>query len=130
MTSADWPQVADIYAAGIAKGNATFETEPPSWQDFDTSHRPDLRLVAANQGTIAGWVATTGISDRRCYAGVIEHSVYVHPARHGQGIGRSLLDALIQEATATGIWTIQTGIFPETPPASLNTRHVAFESWA
>jgi phosphinothricin acetyltransferase len=117
MTSADWPQVADIYAAGIATGNATFETEPPSWQDFDTSHRPDLRLVAAYEDNLAGWVAATNISDRCCYTGIIEHSVYVHPDRHGQGIGRSLLDALIQGATDGGIWTIQTGTFPENTPS-------------
>jgi phosphinothricin acetyltransferase len=113
MTPADWPQAADIYAAGIATGNATFETKPPSWPHFDTSHRPDLRFVAAEGDDLAGWVAATSISDRCCYARVVEHSVYVHPDRRGQGVGRSLMDTLIQEATAAGIWTIQTGIFPE-----------------
>jgi phosphinothricin acetyltransferase len=113
MTPEDWPQVAHIYAAGIATGNATFETEPPTWPDFDTRHRPDLRFVAHDKDNLAGWVAAISISDRGCYAGVIEHSVYVHPDRRGQGVGRVLMDNLIQEATAAGIWTIQTGIFPE-----------------
>ena len=85
----DWPQVADIYAAGIATGNATFETAPPAWEDWDASHRPDLRFVATDRDQVVGWVAASGVSDRCCYAGVIEHSVYVHPAHQGHGIGRT-----------------------------------------
>jgi L-amino acid N-acyltransferase YncA len=47
------------------------------------------------------------------YRGVIEHSVYVHPSAQGQGIEAALLEALIGSTEAAGIWTIQTGIFPE-----------------
>jgi phosphinothricin acetyltransferase len=62
MTPSNWPQIAHIHAANIATGNATFETELPSWSDFDTSHRPDLRLVAYDEDNLAGWVASTSIS--------------------------------------------------------------------
>jgi phosphinothricin acetyltransferase len=114
--------VADIYAAGIATGNATFETAPPAWEDWDASHRRDLRFVATDGYHVVGWVAASGVSDRCCYAGVIEHSVYVHPAHQGRGIGRLMLSALINAAEASGIWTIQTGIFPENS-ASIALHH-------
>lgn len=109
----DWQQVADIYAAGIATGNATFETEPPTWSSWDRSHRQDLRLVARDADLVVGWAAAGGVSDRCCYAGVAEHSVYVGPGYQGRGIGRALLSALIEAATEAGVWTLQTGIFPE-----------------
>ncbi len=113
MTATDWPDVAAIYVAGIATGNATFETEVPDWAHWDAAHRDDLRLVCTDGDTVIGWAATSNVSDRCCYAGVVEHSVYVHPDRQGQGVGRRILEALIDAATGAGIWTIQTGIFPE-----------------
>jgi L-amino acid N-acyltransferase YncA len=62
---------------------------------------------------VLGWVAVSPVSGRCVYAGVVEHSVYVHPAARGQGVGRQLLDTLITSTEAGGIWTIQSGIFPE-----------------
>jgi phosphinothricin acetyltransferase len=113
MRPEDWPQVVDIYAAGIATGNATFETEPPPWASWDSTHRQDLRLVAVDGDLVVGWAAAGEVSDRCCYAGVAEHSIYVRPDHQGRGIGRALLDALIDAATKAGVWTLQTGIFPE-----------------
>jgi L-amino acid N-acyltransferase YncA len=113
MRPADWPQVRAIYAAGIATRNATFETEPPEWEAWDSSHSPQLRLVAVQGDEVAGWTAAGPVSERCCYAGVVESSVYVSPERRRQGIGRLLLDALIEAADRAGVWTIQTGIFPE-----------------
>ena len=113
MDEADWPEVASIYAAGIATGDATFETEVPGWDEWDASH-PEHRLVAEEEGTVVGWAALSApVSPRACYRGVVEDSVYVAPDAHGRGIGRALLDALIRRAEAAGIWTIQTSIFPE-----------------
>lgn len=61
----DWPAVASIYAAGIATGNATFETEPPAWEAFDVDRLADQRLVALDDhGTVIGWAAATAVSDR------------------------------------------------------------------
>ena len=80
MAEADWPAVHAIYVAGIATGNATFETEPPTWEQFDAGKDPALRLVAVDDaGSVLGWAAAGGVSDRCVYAGVVEHSVYVHP---------------------------------------------------
>lgn len=114
LTSTHWPQVRDIYAAGIATGHATFETEPPTWERFDCTRLPDQRRVAVSEeDEVLGWVAASAVSDRCAYAGVVQHAVYVAPTAARSGIGRLLLDALIGSTEASGVWTIQSGIFPE-----------------
>ncbi|WP_432076229.1 N-acetyltransferase family protein [Streptomyces wuyuanensis] len=107
-------EVLAIYRAGIAEGNATFETAAPDWPAFDAAKLPGHRFVAADaNGAVLGWVAATQVSDRCVYAGVVEHSVYVHPDARGRGVAAALLEALIDSTEAAGIWTIQSGIFPE-----------------
>jgi phosphinothricin acetyltransferase len=114
LTEDDWPAVHEIYASGIATGHATFESEPPSWEHFDATRLPDQRLVAVGaSGQVVGWAAASAVSDRCVYAGVVEHSVYVDPRVQGRGVGRLLLEALVESTEAAGIWTIQSGIFPE-----------------
>lgn len=120
----DWPGVEAIYRAGIEAGNATFESEPPSWEHFDDTKRPDLLLVAALETEVVGWVAASPVSARAAYAGVVEHSVYVAPAHQGPGLGRELVEALIERAEAVGVWTIQSSIFPENE-ASLRLHRAA-----
>jgi L-amino acid N-acyltransferase YncA len=113
MTGAHADAVLAIYQAGIDEGNATFETRAPGWPAFTAARLPGHRFVAIAAGQVAGWVAASATSDRCVYAGVVEHSVYVHPGARGQGIGRLLLEALAASTEAAGIWTIQSGIFPE-----------------
>lgn len=125
MTAADWPAVETIYRAGIATGNATFEAEPPTWEAFDRSKLPDHRLVAVTpDGDVVGWVAVAPTSPRPVYRGVVEHSVYVDPTAGRQGVGGTLLAALIESTESAGIWTIQSGIFLEnTASRALHARH-------
>lgn len=121
--------VLAIYQAGIDEGNATFETQPPTWEEFDAAKLPDLRFAAldpAGGNRVLGWVAASRVSDRCAYAGVVEHSVYVHPGARGLGIGRSLLAALVSATEAAGIWTIQSGIFPENTASLALHRHAGF----
>ncbi|MEU7007543.1 N-acetyltransferase family protein [Streptomyces sp. NPDC046332] len=107
-------EVVAIYQAGIDEGNATFETTAPTWEQFDAAKLPEHRFAAVDaDGTLLGWVAATKVSDRCAYAGVVEHSVYVHPDARGRGVASSLLTALVESTEAAGIWTIQSGIFPE-----------------
>jgi len=113
MEPSDWPEVREVYLAGIATGNATFETEPPDWDSWDAAHPAGLRFVALDGDIVVGWVAAGPVSDRCCYRGVAEHSVYVSPAYQGRGLGRVLLSTLIEAAERGGYWTIQSGIFPE-----------------
>jgi L-amino acid N-acyltransferase YncA len=112
----DWPQVAAIFEEGIATGNATFETEAPSWEAWDAAHT-EIRLAAECDAALAGWAALSPYSDRRCYRGVAEVSVYVAEHFRGQGVGRALLEQLIARSEAAGIWTLQAGIFPENKPS-------------
>lgn len=130
MTPADWPAVRRIYADGIATGNATFETETPEWDAWHRNHLPDCRLVARPAGgdaisgdtvgsdtmgrdVVLAWAALSPVSDRACYAGIAEHSVYVDAARRGQGIGKALLAALAAASEDAGFWMLQSAIFPE-----------------
>jgi L-amino acid N-acyltransferase YncA/predicted O-methyltransferase YrrM len=114
MEPEDWPAVRTIYEAGIASGNATFETTAPAWDDWDRNHLADHRLVATDgDGRVVGWAALSPVSDRCAYVGVAENSVYVDPEHQRRGIGSLLLHALITQAEDAGFWTIQTGIFPE-----------------
>ncbi|UCA50501.1 N-acetyltransferase family protein [Streptomyces sp. WA6-1-16] len=107
-------QVLAIYRAGVDEGNATFETTAPAWEAFDAAKLPEHRFAAVEgNGKVLGWVAASQVSDRCSYAGVVEHSVYVHPAARARGIASTLLRALIESTERAGIWTIQSGIFPE-----------------
>ena len=106
--------VLEIYQLGIDGGNATFETAAPPWEVFDSVKLPEHRFVALDDaGRVLGWTAVASVSDRCAYAGVVEHSVYVHPNAQGRGIGRALLTALLGSTDAAGIWTVQSGVFPE-----------------
>ena len=115
MSADDWPEVRRIFVEGIATGDATFEREAPDWSHFDHSHRPDCRLVARapTGGPILGWTALTAYSSRRVYAGVAWERVYVGAAARGRGVGRALLEAVIPESEAAGLWTLLAGILAE-----------------
>jgi L-amino acid N-acyltransferase YncA len=113
MKASDWEQVRAVYLEGIATGQATFETETPDWEKWDSSHLQECRLTARIDESIAGWAALSPVSSRRVYRGVAEVSVYVAERFRGQGIGRALLQALVDCSEQQGIWTLQAGILAE-----------------
>jgi phosphinothricin acetyltransferase len=113
LTFEDWPQVRSIYEQGIATHQATFETEAPSWEQWDAAHLQGSGVVAREGDVVLGWGALSPVSRRRCYAGVAEASVYVRESARGRGVGRALLEPLIAASEARGIWTLQGATFPE-----------------
>ncbi|WP_459117326.1 GNAT family N-acetyltransferase [Sphaerisporangium rhizosphaerae] len=118
MTPEHAAEVLAIYQFGIDEGQATFETTAPTWQQFDTVKLTSHRHVALDEaGRVLGWVAASPVSDRCVYSGVVEHSVYVHPDARNLGVGLALLHALVASTEQAGIWTIQSGIFPENLPS-------------
>ncbi|MET7971262.1 N-acetyltransferase family protein [Micromonospora sp. NPDC005305] len=127
MTAEDADAVLAIYQAGLDAGDASFETATPTWPAFDAARLPDHRFVAVDAGgAVVGWVAVSPTSTRAVYAGVVEHSVYVSPAVQGRGVGRLLLDALIASTEAAGVWTIQSGVFPENTASLAVHRRAGF----
>jgi phosphinothricin acetyltransferase len=113
MLPADWEAVKQIYEEGIATGNATFQQQAPDWEEWNKDHLPFSRIIAKEDGAILGWAALTPVSGRCVYAGVAEVSVYVSDKARGKGLGKKLLQKLIEESEANNIWTLQAGIFPE-----------------
>ncbi|MFI0450231.1 arsenite methyltransferase [Actinomadura sp. 6N118] len=130
MRATDEDQVLAIYQAGLDTGDAGFETTAPTWQDFTDTRLPAHRYVAADTATghVLGWIAATKVSGRCVYNGVVEHSVYVHPGTQTHGIGTALLNAFIASTEAAGIWTIQSGVFPENTASLRLHEHAGFRT--
>lgn len=108
-----WPAIAEIYRLGLLSRNATFETEVPSFEDWNQKFHPHLRWIALHEKTVAGWAGLMPVSARKVYAGVAEVSIYIHPGFAGKGIGKRLMQHLISESEGAGIWTMHASLFPE-----------------
>jgi phosphinothricin acetyltransferase len=127
LTARHADDVIRIYQLGIDGRLATFETEAPTWAEFDASRLSGHRFVALDDDDVVlGWIAVTPVSSRRVYAGVVEHSVYVDPRARGRGVGRALLETIIASTEAAGIWTIQSGVFPENVASLALHRRLGF----
>jgi len=113
MQPIDWDAVSQIYGEGIATGFATFEKNIPTFESWDAAHMPSCRVVATANNDILGWAALSPVSSRCVYGGVAEVSVYIAANSRGKGVGKTLMKALIKESEAAGLWTLQSGIFPE-----------------
>ncbi len=115
MLASDYPAVAKIFQQGIDGGNATFELEPPFWDRWDQDHFRIGRWVAVEDSTseVVGWAALSFVSNRNVFRGVAEISIYIHADFQTQGLGKLLMDKIIQDSEANGIWMLQSGVFPE-----------------
>jgi len=112
MKPEDWESVRSIYQQGIASGY-TFETSLPDWDEWNANHLPECRLVARENHQVVGWAALSPVSKRAVYRGVTEVSVYVSASDRRKGIGKALLDALINATETAGFWTLQGVILVE-----------------
>lgn len=113
MTQSDWEQAANIYLEGINTGKATFQTEVPTFENWNNSHISSCRLVVRSDNNILGWGALSLTSSRCVYAGVAEVSIYIGEKYKEQGIGTFLLTNLIKLSEEEGFWTLQSGIIRE-----------------
>ncbi len=113
MNAEDWNSVSSIYKQGIATGFATFETDVPDFETWDSAHLKTCRIVAIQGDEIVGWAALSPVSGRCVYGGVGEVSVYIAAKARGLGVGKLLMEQLILESEKEGLWTLQSGIFPE-----------------
>lgn len=113
MTTDDALHVLEIYKMGVETRNATFETEIPSWKEWNLKHHVHCRFVYTENNIVLGWVALLPVSTRKAYQGVAELSIYIDTYEHGKGIGSFLMEKLIQSSEEKGIWTLYSSIFPE-----------------
>lgn len=124
MLPRHWEAVKRIYEEGIATGNATFETRAPAWEAWDEGHLKHSRLVAVEDDNVLGWAALSPVSGRCVYSGVAEASVYIAANARGKGVGKVLLQHLVDESEKNGIWTLTAGIFPENESSlALHKKH-------
>ena len=113
MKACDWERVAEIYTAALDNAGATFTSECPTYEEWNTAHTKECRFVYEKDGKVIGWVALSPTSAREIYRGVVEVSVYVDGAHHGEGVGTALLQTVCEESEKAGFWCIYTSIFPE-----------------
>lgn len=110
----DAEAIANIYSQGIAGRTATFETEPRSGTDIASWFNTGLPLfVVEREGVVAGFAGAFPYSDRCCYGGVCEFSVYVATEYQGQGVGKRAMRALIDACKEHGIHKLYSRVFPE-----------------
>ncbi|MEM7539614.1 MAG: N-acetyltransferase family protein [Chloroflexota bacterium] len=115
----DWPDIRQIYIEGIRTGHATFQKEEEvlgieQGAEWFAGKIENLRFkVMDDDESMLGWAMLSLVSSRPVYAGVTEVSIYLGDNARGRGIGTLLLQHLIRESEAAGIWTLQAGIFPE-----------------
>lgn len=113
MESEDWPEAVEIFAQGLQTNMATFEITCPTFEQWDSDFFPCCRLVAEKDYEVIAWAAIKPFSSRECFSGVAELSIYVDNAHKSNGVGKTLLEALTNEAVKNGFWSLQSSIFEE-----------------
>ncbi|TAL66284.1 MAG: N-acetyltransferase family protein [Bacteroidetes bacterium] len=113
MQQEDSSRVLEIYRMGLERGNSTFETEVPSWKEWDSKHLTHSKYIFEDNGIILGWVALSPFSERKVYKGMAEVSIYVDTDFHGKKIGSCLMEQMIASSELNGIWTLFSSVFPE-----------------
>jgi phosphinothricin acetyltransferase len=120
MESTDGMKILAIYAEAIKGAHATFDTNIPTWTEWDRAHLSLHRFVAVDGShgkKVLGFTALSKVSERREYAGVVECYTFVRADAQRTGVGTALLTALVEATESQGLWTLQANIFPENAAA-------------
>lgn len=128
IVESDWDQVRRIYLEGLITGQASFESEAPNWQRWDSSHSVDCRIAVLDHGVIVAWAALTPFSSRAVYNGVAEAFVYVGAKQRGRGVGSVTLGELVRQSEEAGYWTLLAKVFPENQASLALTAKHGFRS--
>ena len=127
MQPEDGEKVIEIFEEGIAGGNATFDQSTPSWEVWDQKFFNVCRFVLETEDhEILGWAALQPVSNRDCFKGVAEISIYMKNAAQGKGFGSMLLKKLVLDSEEHQFWTLQSGIFPENEPSIIIHKKLGF----
>lgn len=103
----DLDQITEIYADAVLNGTASYELEPPTRADMGERFEALMDggypyLVAEREGAIVGYAYAGPFRARPAYRFIVEDSIYIAPEAKGAGIGKALMQALIDETTALG----------------------------
>ena len=106
-TDADMAAIQAIYAHHVIHGLGSFEETPPDLGEMAGRRQAVLDhglpyLLAEEDGAVRGYAYAGPFRPRRAYRYALENSVYVAPDAMGRGIGRRLLQVLVERCTATG----------------------------
>lgn len=111
MKKSDWKEMMDIYEQSLEKGNVTFTTDKPSYEEWDEAHIKECRFVYELDGNVVGYTMIAPTSKREPYRGVVELSIFVDKKYLRKGIGTDLLTTLCSETEKRGYWTLYSAIF-------------------
>jgi L-amino acid N-acyltransferase len=127
---ADLPAVRDIYNFYVRTSTCTFQLEPDSEADrlawFRARSPKHPVTVAVADGEVVGWGSLSAWKDRAAYDRTVEASVYVRADRHRRGVGRTLLEDLVERARALGHRVVIGGACTEHPASIALQEAVGF----
>lgn len=111
----DAPALMAIYNPVVETSTATFDLVPRTLEEqrewlADRSGARIVLVAEDEQGTVVGYAALSPYRDRAAYSTTVEDSVYVHDEHHGRGIGRLLLEAIVDAARAHGFHAVMARI--------------------
>ncbi len=126
MKESDRERIIEIYSRGIESGRATFNTDIPSYDEWDKAHIKECRYVYEENGTAVGFIVLSRVSQREAYKGVAEVSLYIDENYHRKGIGKALTDYICEKAPEYGFWSLLSVIFASNAPSLALIRKCGF----